>query len=335
MFLLAVGLSSCGIFEDGVDDRAPSVEILTPFDGAELGGGSVRFRAQAQTLGSETDNFISFVTLSLDGQQIGEAEPVSNADGVSTFVLGWNSFDVPDGEYILEAVAFDRFDARGLSAPVRVVVNNDGLDNTSSLNVEIVSPVDRAEVAGLVRVIAESTNQLGPAVTKMDLLLDGITIDTDASAPFIFEWNAASSFTGFRTLRVRAFVDDDTFVYSEPVFVTVVEAGEDPDPSPGDVAFRGAGIDGQVFGSAGVGFNNDIYVGSDSDTLYSFSQDGALQWKFGTRGPIRSSPVIANNEDIFVTSEDGRLYALNASGRQIWPSYTTNAQFRATPALGI
>jgi len=179
-----------------------------------------------------------------------------------------------------------------------------------------------------------------PTVDRIDLLIDGVSVlstsQSSGSDTYVFDWNTAGSIVGGHIVEAKAYSGPATFRLSESVTVQIA-ATDDPDGRgvPGSVIWRTVGYSGDVRGSVAIGFNNDIYVASSTDTLYAFSPTGVLKWKYGTFGPIRSSPVVGNNEDVFVTSEDGRLYGFDSNGHPLWTAYNTGSALRSSPTLGV
>lgn len=335
-----LSLAGCGLFGAGVDERAPTINIDSPGDFDEVAGNNVRIRMTANITGTEAD-FINNVQVNINGTQLGFAQPQEPGVADTPWILDWNSQGVENGRYVLEAVAFDNLEARGLSAPVEVIVKNG--EACSGAQTRIITPLEGADVFGTVDIA--STTEFGAApVAKIDVLIDGVTIATLTQAPFNYEWDSAEGTAGSHTIQLRVYddaLDDESFCMSETVTVNVisaedVESGEIPDPSTADGAARyvTSGYSGKSLGSVAVGFNNDIYVGTDADTLYAFTNELRLKWKFGTDGPIESSPVVSNSNDIFVTSRDGHLYGLASNGVELWPSYNTASLVTAEPALG-
>lgn len=331
--VLASTLTGCDLFSGATDERAPSVEILRPGD-RNVVGSSVRFRIAATPRQSD-DNYISFVNVTVNGQQAGEAEYIQGTTTPYIFQFDWDSFKVPDGEYRIEAIAFDKFQARGLSNELIVVVKNESAGEGPE--VEIVTPRDGDIVSGTERIIAEPKDGQ-PAITKLDFLIDGATVATVDKAPFSYDWDTTAEPGGNHTIRVRAFSADDVFKYSDPIDVEIAHTDSTIDSTRANVAFTANGFSGEVKGSVAIGFNNDIYFGTltgkTKDTLYAYTPTGRIRWKAVT-GPLRSSPVVGNNEDVFITSEDGRLYGFTSMGKQLWPAYNTNANLRSSPAYGI
>jgi outer membrane protein assembly factor BamB len=94
------------------------------------------------------------------------------------------------------------------------------------------------------------------------------------------------------------------------------------------------GFNGVVEGAVSIGFNNNFYLGTLSDTLYAFRADGRPLWKYDAGGSIRTTPVIDGNGNIFLVSESLQLHGINPSGDQLWTPYNLSAQ-ASMPALGI
>lgn len=334
LLLLALNMAACDFGAIGTDERAPRVQILRPGDQAPVGN-DVIIRISAEPRGAE-DNYVSFVNVNLNSKLLGEAELVEGSEP-PVYIYRWNSNSVSDGEYRIEAVAFDRYQARGLSNPVRVrVLNTTAGEGPATV---FVAPTEGEQVTGTVRVIAQK-QEGEPDIVRMDFMVDGVVLATREQAPFEFEWDTSKEGSGDHLLQVRAFSAPDVFKYSDAIAVTV-DASDDEDPGGTDTPtkpnadYRAVGFTGDVKGSVAVGFNNDLYIGTLSDTLYAFTPAGRLRWTFATQGPIRSTPVVGNNEDVFVTSEDGRLYGLTSTGAQLWPPYNTSTVLRSTPALGV
>lgn len=332
LIALAVFSAGCDIFGTAIDERAPRLEIIRPFDEATVAGRNVLVQISAEALGDE--NFVSFINVNINGQRAGEAV----YDG-ALFNFRFNSLDYPDGLYRVEAIAFDKFQARGISAPVLVTIKNQS--DGPGPGMSIVDPEVDQEVNGITRVVAR-TDPGEPFVTRVDLLVNGVTTASISESvggnTFIFDWDTIELPLGEHVLEVKAYSGVNVFRISEPVSVAKIEQEADGDLRPGSLKWRAFGFSGEIDGAPGIGFNNDIYLGTSSDTLYTFTVDGALKWKFPTKGPIRSSPMVGNNEDVFVVSEDGRLYGLTSQGERLWgwsTAYNSGSLLRSSPTLGV
>ena len=329
--ICSVYLAACDFFKTPEDFRAPLTQILRPGDRAQVGS-EVSIRVSATVQGSE-DNYISFVNVTANGEYLGEALYIEDSDP-PIYEYRWDTFTVPDGEYRLEAIAFDRLQARGISNPVVVAVEN--VSSGEGPATLIAAPRDGDNVTGKVRVIVQ--RQPGePDIAYVNILVDGTTVTTLEQAPFEYDWDTSVERYGQHHIRARAYLSPGVFKYSDPVYVNILGGvdPECPDCEEPTAEFQVSGFTGEIKGSVAVGFNNDVYVASLSDTLYAFSPSQRLRWKRGTKGPIRSTPVVGNNEDIFITSEDGRLYGYTSTGDPLWPAYNTGTVLRSTPALGI
>ncbi len=76
-----------------------------------------------------------------------------------------------------------------------------------------------------------------------------------------------------------------------------------------------------------------LYVGTDSGSLYAYTQDGGYEWIFPATGAIRSSPSVDGNGDVYFGSDDGYVYALFHDGSLKW-KYRTYGKVVSSPAIG-
>lgn len=332
ILLLSSLLSGCDLFGEAFDERAPRVQLDRPFEGARLTGANAIVAVNAEALGD--DNFISFVNVQLDGLRVGEAE----WDG-GRYALRLNTFELTDGLHRLEAVAFDRYQARGISAPITIEVEN--ISSGDGPVMQIIEPEDGQTVSGTVRVLAQRAAGQ-PPVSRVDLIVDGIPFYSTSTSvggdAYAFDWDTSQFSGGTHAIEIKAYSGDEVFRLNGPI--SVVVGGNDEEEGTADgagtLAFRGTGLAGEIKGSVAVGFNDDIYVGSSNNTIYAFDRTGQLRWERETKGPIRSTPVVGNNEDVFVTSEDGRLWGFTSDGNDLWAvPYNSSAPLRSSPAMGV
>jgi outer membrane protein assembly factor BamB len=75
---------------------------------------------------------------------------------------------------------------------------------------------------------------------------------------------------------------------------------------------------GPVRSSPALGRGGVVLFGSDDRQLRAVSSRGALRWAFSTGGPIRSSPAVDDAGTVVFGSQDDHLYALDAGGRLLW-----------------
>lgn len=77
----------------------------------------------------------------------------------------------------------------------------DNLDGTAP-TATITSPADGATVSGSVTVAASASDNVG--VERVEFLLDGTVLGSDASAPYAIAWDATTATAGAHTLQARA-----------------------------------------------------------------------------------------------------------------------------------
>jgi outer membrane protein assembly factor BamB len=80
-----------------------------------------------------------------------------------------------------------------------------------------------------------------------------------------------------------------------------------------------------------IGDNGTIYIGA-GNYLFAINQNGTEQWRFETKGLIRSSPVVDPNGVIYFGSYDGDVYAVNPDGSLRW-NFTTGYKVESSPAV--
>ncbi|SFK67843.1 extracellular catalytic domain type 1 short-chain-length polyhydroxyalkanoate depolymerase [Lysobacter sp. cf310] len=80
-----------------------------------------------------------------------------------------------------------------------------GLDNLDGIapQVALTAPADGANVSGNVALAADASDNV--AVDRVEFLLDGNLIASDASTPYTGAWNSASSSDGAHSLQARAY----------------------------------------------------------------------------------------------------------------------------------
>ena len=140
----------------------------------------------------------------------------------------------------------------------------------------ITSPRDGEQVTGTTQIIVQADpNQ--PAITRVDFLVDGVSLQTVTGFPFTYSWYSTTlEPVGPHLLQARVYSAPDRFRLTNPVTVQV-NAPDDGDGGTGGcetagcVRLRATGFRGQVAGGVAIGFNGDLYVGTDADTLYALS----------------------------------------------------------------
>ena len=96
----------------------------------------------------------------------------------------------------------------------------DNLDGNAP-TVSLTAPANGANVTGTVAVSATASDDVG--VDRVEFLLDGTLLGSDANTPYSIDWNSATTSTGSHTLQARAFDLADNVGTSATVAVNVLE----------------------------------------------------------------------------------------------------------------
>ncbi|WP_299342240.1 PHB depolymerase family esterase [uncultured Pseudoxanthomonas sp.] len=124
-----------------------------------------------------------------------------------------------------------------------------GLDNLDGTppTVALTSPANGASVSGTVALAASASDDIG--VARVDFLLDGALLGSDASAPYSLAWNSGGTGNGAHVLQARALDLAGNTGTSAAVNVTVI--GGTSGGSPVTVVFNNEDAnDGYVKASA-------------------------------------------------------------------------------------
>ena len=123
-----------------------------------------------------------------------------------------------------------------------------GLDNSDSTppSASISAPANGAAVSGVVTISATASDNVG--VARVEFLIDGALVASDASSPYAHAWDSASGPNGTRTLSARAVDAAGNVGTSAPVSVTVSGGIEDTTPPSVNLTFpaNGATVSGTV-----------------------------------------------------------------------------------------
>jgi hypothetical protein len=91
--------------------------------------------------------------------------------------------------------------------------------DTSAPTVSIAAPKAGASVSGLVAVDASAMDNVG--VTRVDLIVNGVQVASDAAAPFAFSWDSTKVADGPATLVAYAYDAAGNYASSATINVTV------------------------------------------------------------------------------------------------------------------
>jgi thermitase len=167
-----------------VDTTAPNAPIIdSPADNSRNNTGDITVSGTAEA-GSTVELFKGGTSRGTD-----EASP----DGAWSIQLN----GVPNGEHTYTATAKDKAgNTSDASAEVRIIVD------TVAPSVSLTAPADGATVRGTVSLSSDAADNV--EVERIDFLVDGSVVGTDASAPYGFDWNTTDVPDGARTIAARA-----------------------------------------------------------------------------------------------------------------------------------
>jgi Bacterial Ig domain len=166
------------------DTTQPVVSLTAPTDGTTVSG-TINVTASA------SDNVgVAGVQFLLDGNPIGTE--VTKAP----YSISWDTSKL-DGVHRLTARARDAANNFGPSAPANVTVDNHEPD------VKITSPTNNEQVADIVNVTADATDNVG--IANVQFLVDNVDRGTPVTtAPYKLEWDSRTVSNGTHTLAARA-----------------------------------------------------------------------------------------------------------------------------------
>lgn len=114
----------------------------------------------------------------------------------------------------------------------------DNIDSTPPVS-SISAPANGASVSGVVTIAANASDNVG--VVRVEFLVDGALVASDASAPYSHAWDSASGANGTRVLTVRALDAAGNVGTSTAVTVSVSGGIEDSTPPTVNLTFPGNG----------------------------------------------------------------------------------------------
>lgn len=193
-----------------VNNLPPTVSVTSPTEGSVLGD-TVNIVAAASSNNAVVTKVEFYV-------KKGTEEPVLLAtDTAAPYTTPWTATLAPwgDGSYVLTAKAYDGFGKKTTSAPVSLTVNS------SMLFVNILSPIEGAQVNGLTTVEANARGGTG-GVTRVEFYANEQLIGTDIEAPYTALWDTRPIANGQSVgLYAKVFDTQENTVTSATVNTTV------------------------------------------------------------------------------------------------------------------
>jgi hypothetical protein len=246
------------------DVTAPTVEIAAPAAGAPVKG------TVTVDVSASDDTGVMRVEVYRDsGVLLG-------TDTSHPFSVAWDTANLPLGDHILYAKAYDQAGNLGVAPMVSVSVRE-----AVSPTVALLAPASGASVSGLVTLQAEASDN--QSVTRVEFFRDnGILLGTDTTAPYDFAWDSSGVAVGAHTLYATAYDPDGNQASSSMASVTVLDSAAPTVAVTAPAA--GATLTGVVTLSAEASDNvgvtrveffrdGGVLLGSDTTAPYSLSWD--------------------------------------------------------------
>jgi hypothetical protein len=182
-------------------------------------------------------------------------------------------------------------------------------------SVAITSPAPGATVSGTASVTANASDNIG--ILNVQFKLDGVNLDAaDATSPYAFSWNTATTTNGSHTLTAVARDAAGNTTTSAPVTITVSNAIDATAPSVAMTApAQGATVSGTVTVSASASDNVGV-------TSVQFKLDGANLGALDTSAPYALSWS--------TTAVPNGVHTLTAVARDAAGNQTTSATVSVT-----
>lgn len=187
-----------------VDTTSPTLAFTTPSNGSTVSGNVNVGVNSADNIGvTRVDFYVNGVLTS----QSPSATP--------TFT--WNTTNLVDGSYTLEARAFDAANNFGTSTIVVNLANSVMVDTTAP-SVAITSPTGGIRVVKNQKITVQSSDNIG--VTQVRLYIDGNLFASSTSPTVTFTWNTSNASRGTHILQAYAYDAAGNIGASVPVSVT-------------------------------------------------------------------------------------------------------------------
>ncbi|MBI1806904.1 MAG: choice-of-anchor D domain-containing protein, partial [Ignavibacteria bacterium] len=121
--------------------------------------------------------------------------------------------------------------------------------DTTNPTVSLTFPASGANVSGTVTIAASASDNIG--VTKVDFMVNGVTVGSDLSSPYTYVWSTIG-LSGNQTLSARAYDAAGNAGLSSPITVNVVQPPPPPPdtiPNPGTLRDNFDNVNGPLSGT--------------------------------------------------------------------------------------
>ena len=255
-----------GLCSNVVVNQPPTVSFTEPANNAEISlGQSVDFVVDAQ----DSDGTIASVEFKVNGAAVTSPWIADKTGNVQVSVLVTDD----DGATADAAINLNVVDVNNLPPVV-------GIDSPASGTTAVQGEVVKVTVSA-------SDPDVGDSISKVELLLEGAVVDTDVSAPYEFNWTAATA--GPNVLTARAFDSKNDNAVSSAVTVNVTPGNQSPTASVTSPAAQAQFAEGATVAITADAADSDGTVAS-----VEFFVDNTLI-STDTAAPFEASWVAAGN----------------------------------------
>jgi chitinase len=188
----------------------PSPTVPTNLTATAISSSQINLSWTASTDANYSPRQISY-NVFRNGGQVGTTRP-----GTVTYQ---DTALTPGTTYIYAVSAFDPAGNNSNQSASVSATTQGARGDTTPPTVSISSPANNATVSGTISVSAAASDNVG--VVKVEFYLDNVLQATDASSPYIWNWNTATSSYGSHTLIATAYDAAGNVGTSPAVVVTV------------------------------------------------------------------------------------------------------------------
>lgn len=214
------------------DRTPPTVNVTAPANGAMVSS------VATITVAASDDVGVDRVEISINGT-------LETTLRAAPYTYSWSLTGLANGAYSISAAAFDAAGNTASDNDTTVTVTG-GVDDTTAPTIQLLSPVNGAEVSGMVMFTANATDDFG--VARVEYEVDGAPAGSATASPYQVTWNAGSVAEGMHTILARA-VDAAGNTADTSIMVSVV-ASAAVDSTPPTVSItspaNGATVGGVV-----------------------------------------------------------------------------------------
>ena len=246
-----------------------------------------RVKIWSPTSGSTVSGIVSVGAVANDNVGVARVDLLMNGAKVASvatapYTFSWDSTTASNGSVELAIVAYDT-SGNAASAKQSVTVANTKGTDTQPPTIGITAPLAGSVVSGAVSISASVTDNVG--IARVDLLINGGRVASDATAPYTFSWDSTTASNGSVELAIVAY-DTSGNAASAKQSVTVANTkGTDTQPPTIGITapLAGSVVSGAVSISASVTDNVGI---ARVDLLINGGRSRAMR-----RPPTRSAGI--------------------------------------------